>query len=185
MRTSSGLWYGIVLAGLWVVVALVVWLMAVQAFLLMSPFGKWQRPGIASVTVLEVYRDPQNNFTDSVIVLREGRKRTLTMLKKEAAELEPLDQIWVLDNYFYTPIRPPQFRLSPARLLLEYPQPLLLLALLAIQRLRAAAARAARARQEAVPAIPRTVLRDDFHARAQRFAASKPMAPPPEETPEP
>ena len=88
--------------------------------------------------------------------------------KAECRDLKPGDEIWVLDNYYATPVRPEQFRLSLRRLLVEYPEPLLLLFLVGIWRVRKALAKA----QRDLP--PPTVLfKDDFHRRAERFDPSK------------
>lgn len=155
------------LIGLWTVVGLIVWLVAIQVFLvLVTPFGSWQRPGIAKVTVKWIDRDPQSQYADNIVVMQGGEERSLSMLKTERAELSLEDEIWILDNYYVTATRPAQFRLTPTRLILEYPEPLLILALICIWRLRRGLARDAKED----PARPRTVLRDDFHSRAQRFA---------------
>ena len=95
------------------------------------------------------------------------------MLKGERARLKAGDEIWILDNYYVTPTRPAQFRLTPWRILLEYPEPLALLALLGIRRLRRAQARARIREAQEDAARPRTLLLDDFHARAERFKAPK------------
>ncbi len=174
MAITRKTWRWGALAGLWALVGLILWLMVIQAFLvLVTPFGTWQRPGIARVKVKWIDRDPQSTFTDNVVVDIEGEERSLSMLKAERTELTVGEEIWILDNYYVTTTRPAQFRLTPWRLLLEYPEPLLLLALFGIWRLRRALARDA----QEDPARPRTVLRDDFHARAQRFA--KPREPGP------
>lgn len=167
MRLSrNGLrWTLLILLG--ALAGLVMWLMAVQlALVLLTPFGVWQKPAIAKVRVLDVYVDSESRFTDFVSVSREGEVRSLVMLKKEAFPLKEGEEIWILDNYYVTPTRPAHFRLTPVRLLLEFPEPLLLLSLFGIWRLRRSLARAARPD----PTIKRTVLVDDFHKRAQRFA---------------
>jgi len=168
MALSRNTWRWAALAGLWTVVGLIVWLMVIQAFLvLLTPFGTWQRPAIAHVTVKWVDRDPQSQFAENVLVEQGGEERSLSMLKVELVNLGVEDEIWILDNYYVTATRPAQFRLTPVRLLLEYPEPLLLLALLGIWRLRRAQAREVKED----PARPRTLLRDDFHERSRRFAA--------------
>ena len=145
---------------------LIAWLMAVQlALVMLTPFGTWQKPGIAKVRVVDVYRDAESQFTDFVTVTRDGEERNLIMLKGECAKLKADEEIWILDNYYVTTTRPAQFRLTPVRLLLEYPEPLLILALLGIWRLRKALAKAALPD----PNRKRTVLVDDFHTRSQRF----------------
>ena len=160
-------WNWTLLIGLGALAGLIVWLMAVQTILVvLTPFGQWQAPAIGKVRVIDTYRDAESQFTDFVTVEARGEERNLIMLKGEAAKLQADEEIWVLDNYYVTTTRPAQFRLTPLRLLLEYPEPLLILALLGIWRLRKALAKAA----IPDPHRKRTVLVDDFHARAQRFA---------------
>lgn len=148
------------------VVAACAYILLLQALLLFVPLGSWQWPGISRVTVLQVESDPQNLSMDPVKVRQGEHERWFMMLKAEAAELEPDETVWVLNNIHPTPMRPAQFRLTPQRLVLEYPEPLLILALWGIRRLRRAQARAD---LEAQPKV-RRVITDDFHARAQRFA---------------
>lgn len=175
MSLTPRTWRWIGLAALWLLVAAVAWLMAVQAFLVvMAPVGHWQRPGLGRAMVVDKDRDPESVFTDPVVLRRGGRVQEVRMLKAEAKALQREDELWVLDNYFASPLRPEVFHLTPLRLLLEYPLPLLLGALWGIRRLRRAQARAAAV--EADPARPRRVLTDDFHSRADRFGA-KPAPP--------
>jgi hypothetical protein len=170
MALSRNAWRWTALTGLWTVVGLILWLMAIQIFLiLVTPFGTWQKPGISQVTVKWIDRDPQSTFTDNVIVDHEGEERSLCMLKAERAGLTIGEAVWILDNYYVTTTRPAQFRLTPWRLVLEYPAPLLILCLFGIWRIRRRMAREVKED----PNRPRTVFRDEFHARAQRFAAPK------------
>jgi len=159
-----------VLVGLWAVVLAVLWVGTVQVFLLlMNPFCRWQGPGLAHVRVVRVDRDPQSQISDLVTVKEGERDRELTMLKAEAAELAAGDEIWVLDNYVADGLRPNQFRLTPLRILLEYPFLLLLPVAWGLWRVRRA-----RVRAEAAPPPPvRRTFTDDFHLRAQRFAKSE------------
>ncbi len=170
------------LVALWFVVLAVLWVGCVQLFLLaMNPFCRWQGPGIAHVQVVRVEHDPQSQVSDLVTVKQGERERELTMLKAEAAELAPGEELWVLDNYVADGLRPNQFRLTPMRLLLEYPFMLLLPVGWALWRLRRIRIQAA-----AVPPPPATrVFTDDFHLRAQRFAKPGEPAPPrdPEDPP--
>ena len=156
-----------VLVGLWAVVVAVLWVGLVQVFLLvMNPFCRWQGPGVAHVKVVRVEHDPQSQIADLVTVTEGHRTRDLTMLKAEAAELLPGDEIWVLDNYVADGLRPDQFRLTPLRVLLEYPFLLLLPVAWGLWRVHRA-----RVVAEAAPLPPvRRVFTDDFHLRAQRFA---------------
>ena len=162
------------LVALWGVVLAVVWVGLVQAFLLvMNPFCRWQGPGAAHVKVVRVDRDPQSQIADLVTVKEGDRDRELTMLKAEAAELVPGDEIWVLDNYVADGLRPNQFRLTPLRILLEYPFLLLLPVGWALWRLRRIRIQA----EAAAPPPVRRTFTDDFHLRAQRFAKPKPDDP--------
>lgn len=170
MKISRSLWHGTALLGLGVVVGLVGFLMTVQALLVALAPGTWHWPAISKVTIQEIDQDPQSNFTDIRVKVGEA-ERTISLRKEERAALSLDDEVWILDNYFVSRMRPPQFLLTPQRLLLEFPEPLLLLALLGIWRVRKAQAKA-KAREQA-PDRTRTVIRDDFHTRAQRFAAPK------------
>ena len=172
MQISRVTWRWSALVGLWVLVGAICWLMAIQIFMvLLHSSGMWQRPGIACVTILEIDKDPQNIFTDDLLVQRGEKARAICMLKEECEDANVGDEIWILDNYYATPLRPSQFRLTLWRLLVEYPEPLLFLALLGIWRVRRAQAKA-KALLE-VPSRTCTTLQDDFHSRARRFAASK------------
>lgn len=152
------------------------WLLAIQVLLvLFSPLGQWQVPRISKVTVVRLDKDPEKNFTDRLIVKHGEREREFEMLKEEQAGLRPDDQLWVLENYYATSLRPAQFRLTPLRLALEYPLPWMLLAgwiLLRILRSRWGLP----PEPELNPAVPRKVLTDDYHQRAQRFSAPPPEA---------
>lgn len=150
------------------VTAACAYILFVQALLLFVPLGSWQWPGIARVTVLEVSNDPQNLSMDPVRVQQGEHERWILMLKAEAAELEPDEAVWVLNNIHPTPLRPAQFRLTPQRLLMEYPEPLLILAIWGLRRLRRAQVKA---ELEARPPV-RRVFTDDFHARSRRFASA-------------
>jgi len=157
--------------GLWALVGAVLWIMLVQVFLLaLNPFCHVQRPKAAQVVVKSVDRDADSHITDYVTVKQGEDEQVLRMLKAEAAELKEDDEIWILDAWYSDGLRPTQYRLSPQRLLLEYPLVLLLPAAWALWRLR-------RARQvaEAAPPPPiRRTFTDDFHLRAQRFAKPEP-----------
>lgn len=166
MPISRATWRWTALIGLWTVVAAICWLMAIQVFMvLLHSFGTWQAPGIARVKILRIDQDDNSAFTDYVLAQQGEQERTLCMLKAESGELRPDEDVWILDNYYATPLRPAQFRLTPWRLLVEYPQPLLILALLGIWRIRKAQAKALQVIQEQ----PRKTFQDDFHARARRF----------------
>jgi len=174
MTISGKAWRWGGLGALWTLVGLIAWLVVIQVIIVFfSPFGTWQRPGVARVRVVAVEKDPMSLFTDSVHVLQGGARRSLTMLKAERARLKAGDEVWILENYYVTPTRPAQFRLTPWRILLEYPEPLAVLALLGIRRLRRAQEQARRREAQEDAARPRTLLVDDFHARAERFKAPK------------
>ncbi|BDU70188.1 hypothetical protein GETHOR_22890 [Geothrix oryzae] len=155
------------LIGLWALVGAVAWILAVQVFLIaLNPFCHVQRPGVAWMTVRSVDRDPDSQLTDFVTARQGDADQVLRMAKAEAAELRVDDEVWILDAWYADGLRPTQFRLTPLRLLLEYPALLLLPTAWALWRVR-------RARQVAEAAPPPPVRRtftDDFHLRAQRFA---------------
>ncbi|HJW73495.1 MAG TPA: hypothetical protein VJ486_11755, partial [Geothrix sp.] len=155
------------LIGLWALVGTVLWITAVQLFLLaLNPFCRLQRPGIAQVSVVSVDRDQDSQITDFVTVKVRDSEQVLRLAKQEAAELHRDDEVWILDAWYADGLRPTQFRLSLLRLLLEYPAMLLLPAAWGLWLVH-------RARQKADAAPPQPVRRtftDDFHLRAQRFA---------------
>jgi hypothetical protein len=175
MKSSRLAWHWTAVIGLGTLVAAMLWVISVQVFLvLLSPTGHWQGPGLSHVTVSSVDSDPDNQITDNVTVQHGDEELNLRMLKAEARALHPRDEVWILDNYWAGGLRPDQFRLTPQRLLLEYPQPALLLSLWAIWRIRKAMAREEQRRTEG----PRTVWRDEYHLRAERFAQpEKPQEP--------
>jgi len=171
MTITKTAWRWTALIGLWTIVGAICWLMAVQIFMiLISPDGQWQRPRISHVTITSVDRDSQDSFTDNVKAKQGDKERSLCMLKTETKGIGEGDEIWLLENYFYTSLRPPQFRLTPIRLLVEYPMPLVLLSLFGIWRIRKAQVREDRK----PPSQPRTVFKDEFYAKAQRFADKGP-----------
>lgn len=162
----------IVLASLlWTVVGLCAWLMLMQAAMIaFATRREWRMPDWYQAQVVEVDRDPKNAFTCDVDVTVGGELDTITLPKAEAAELHSMETLWVLDNFCATPVRAAQYRLTPVRLLSEYPEVLLLLSLLGLHLLR-------RSRwgippePPPVPESERKVYRDSFHERAQRHAA--------------
>lgn len=155
------------MAALWVVVVAGVWIAGVQLLMvLFAPVGQWQRPGIAKVEVRRLERDTDGKLTGDVQVMQGELERELHMDKAAVAGLSVNEEYWILDNYYASPFRPEQFRLSPWRLLVEYPEPFILLALWAILRLRRAQAKAV----EAAPVPERKVWRDEFHLKAERFS---------------
>ena len=160
------------LLGLWSLVGAVLWITAVQVFLLaLNPFCHVRRPRIAKVEVQSVDRNQDSQITDFVTVKEGETGRVLQMAKGEAAELHADQEVWILDAWYEDSLRPTQFLLTPQRVLLEYPILLLLPAVLGLWRVRKAQ-RAA----EAAPLPPvRRTFTDDFHLRAQRFA--KPSEP--------
>jgi hypothetical protein len=155
------------LLGLWILVGAVLWIVLVQVFLLvLNPFCHLQRPGVARVMVKSVDRDPDSQITDYVTVKQDDEEQVLRLLKAEAVELKEYDEVWILDAWYSDGLRPTQYRLTPHRLVLEYPVILLLPAAWALWRLRKA-----RQKAEAAPPPPiRQTFTDDFHLRAQRFA---------------
>lgn len=155
------------LLGLWTLVGAVLWIVAVQAFLLaLNPFCRLRRPGAAQVVVKSVDRDPDSQLTDFVSVKEGDSERILRLTKAEAADLRETDEVWILSAWYADGLRPTEFRLTPQRVLLEYPMLLLLPAAWLLWRVRRA-----REQAEAAPLPPvRRTFRDDFHLKAQRFA---------------
>ncbi len=167
MVISPNIWRWAAITGLWLLVAGIGFVMLVQGMLVFfAPFGEWQMPGIARVEVMLIERDEQGRITGKVDVKRDNHERTLIMLKEECLKIEAEEEVWILDNYYAGGARPDQFLLTPWRLLTEYPEPLLVLALLAIRLLRRSQAKAA----EVIPDQPRAVWRDEFHLKAVRFS---------------
>ena len=155
------------LIGLWGLVGAILWILTVQAFLIiLNPFCHLQRPGLTYLTVVSVDRNADSQITNFVTAKLGDQERVLTMSKAEGSELRPEDEVWILDAWYADGLRPTQFRLTLLRLLLEYPAILLLPAALGLWRVRRA-----RLLAEAVPppSVRRTFT-DDFHLRAQRFA---------------
>lgn len=167
------------LVGLWALVAAVLWLTAVQLFLIaLNPFCRTQAPGLAPVTVAAVDRNPESQITDFVTVRQGEAERVLNLAKAEAAALRPDDEVWLLEAWYADGLRPTAFRLTPQRVLLEYPVLLLLPAAWGLWRVR----KAKREAEAAPPPPVRRTFTDDFHLRAQRFArpgAEADPAPPP------
>lgn len=154
--------------GLWVAAG--AWLFAIQLMLaLWDPLGTWQLPRIFKISITQVSRDTERRLTGQVLGLEGDKERDLTFAKDECAELEGEDETWVLQNYRADGNRPSHFRLTPARLVLEYPEPWMLLALWGISRLRR---RERRMAQEELPK-ERKVWRDEFHQRSERFSQPK------------
>ncbi len=159
------------LVGVWVLVGAVLWITLVQVFLLaLNPFCHLQRPGVSRLEVVSVDRNADSQITDFVTAKQGEDTRVLTLSKAEASELHENDEVWILDAWYADGLRPTHYRLTPLRVLLEYPALLLLPAAWALWRLRKA-----RQRAEAAPLPPiRRTFTDDFHLRAQRFAKPEP-----------
>jgi hypothetical protein len=170
---------------LWGLVGIVVWLTAVQAFLVaLNPFCQLQQPRLVYLTVVSVDPNPDSQITDWVTAKQGDQERTLSLAKAEAASLHAEDEAWILDAWYADGLRPTQFRLTLLRVLLEYPALLLLPAAFGLWRVRRA-----RVVAEAEPPPPvRRTFTDDFHLKAQRFARAEapaepghaPEPPPPE-----
>lgn len=155
------------LVGLWAVVGAVLWLTAVQLFLLaLNPFCRLARPGLARGEVRRVDRNPDSQITDFVTVRHGDAERVLDLPKTEAAALRPEDEVWLLEAWYSDGLRPTAFLLTPQRVLLEYPLLLLVPATWGLWRVR----KAKREADAAPPPPVRRVFTDDFHLRAQRFA---------------
>ena len=154
-----------ILTLLWGLVGVVVWLTAVQLFLVaLNPFCHLKAPALIRVEVLSVDPNPDSQVTDSVNVKQGQRERVLAMGKAEAAALRPEDEVFILETWYADGLRPTEFRFGLLRLLLEYPLLLVFplgLGLWRMHRIQAAAAAAP------LPPVRRTFT-DDFHLRAQR-----------------
>lgn len=164
-------WIALAALGLWV--ALSAFLLVVQLLMfLWEPSGHWQGPRLAKVEVVQVSRDQDGKITGQVLVKEGEEDRAFLFSPEEALQLERERRrdLWVLDNYWANGHRPNQFILTPWRLLLEYPLPLMLLAIWgmwALRRKQVADAKAA----AAAPNPHRKVWKDEFHSRAERFAS--------------
>lgn len=170
MTIPSNTWRWAAITGLWGIVATVGFVVMVQAMLVFfAPFGKWQRPGIAKVEITNIERDEQGHITGRVLARKDDGDRILVLSKEECLKIEAGEEIWVLENYFTGGARPNQFLVTPQRLFMEYPEPLILLALMVIRRLRRAQLKAAKA----IPETLRTVWRDEFYTKAGRFSGSE------------
>lgn len=167
MSISRTTWRWTAITGLWTMVAGIGFVMLVQAMLVFfAPFGHWQVPGIARVEIVNIERDEQGHITGRVLARKDAQDKILVLAKEECLKIEPEEERWLLENYFSGGARPDQFLLTPLRLLTEYPEPLILLALLAIRYLRRAQVKAAKD----VSKLPRTVWRDEFYSKAGRFS---------------
>ncbi len=167
MTTSSSTWRWAAITILWTMVASIGFVVLVQAMLVFfAPFGHWQMPGLAKVEIVNIERDEQGRITGRVLARKDARDKILVLAKEECLKIEPEEEVWLLENYFSGGARPDQFLLTPLRLLTEYPEPLILLALLAIRYLRRSQVKAAKE----VSKLPRTVWRDEFYSKAGRFS---------------
>ncbi len=170
MAISPNTWRWTAITALWTVVGGIGFVVLVQAMLVFfAPFGEWRMPGIAKVEILLIERDEQGRITGKVDVKRDGHEHTLSMPKEECLKIEPEEEVWILENYFQDGARPNHFLLTPVRLLAEYPEPLMVLALLAILRLRRSLAKAAKE----IPDQPRAVWHDEFYLKAGRFSGAE------------
>lgn len=169
-RGAALRWAALGLLGL--LLAAGTFLQVVLVFLaVMDPLGRWQLPRVAAVEITQVSRDMDGRITGQVLGSEDGRDREYAFSKEEAFELEGRDAAWVLFHYRAEGTRPTHFRLTPQRLLLEYPAPWVALALWGVLRLRRRQAEAAQA--PADPTRPRKVWRDEYHSRAARFGPDK------------
>ena len=170
MTISSNTWRWAAITGLWAMVAGIGFVVLVQGMLVFfAPFGAWQMPGITKVEITNIERDEQGRITGRVLARQGERDRILILAKEECLKIEAEEEVWVLENYFTKGARPDQFLLTPQRLLMEYPEPLILLALWGIRRLRRAQFKAAKE----IPTQPRAVWRDEFHLKAGRFSETE------------
>lgn len=169
-------WAALALLG--VLAALLGFLVAVQGLMaILPPGGSWQLPRIYKVTVKAFDPNPQAEYPAIQVRDAAEQARFITLPKEERIALEMDEDLWVVEPPFRSRLRPPQYRLTPWRLVLEFPAPVLILVVLLLVRIRKLQVRVDREAREAPR--ERTVLRDDFHARAQRFAPPKDEGPRP------
>jgi hypothetical protein len=160
------------LTGLGILACFLGFLTAIQVLLVVLPPGAiWQKPRVYKVTVKSFDPDPRSEYTAVFVSDEQDKERVLNLPQAERIRLAVDEDLWVLDVPFRSRLRPPQYRVTPLRFVLEFPEPFLALVLLLLWRVRRTQVRLAREEREA-PRI-RTVVRDDFHARAQRFAPPK------------
>lgn len=141
---------------------------ATKGFVMLFAVKKqWQMPAIASVEFIRAEENPVYPASDKVFALRGGKEHELVMLREDYEDLRQGDTFLILDNYFVTPGRPAQYRLSPMRLILEYPEPLFFLCLFFLWRMYRRRLGMAEDAAEAAPMGPMQLLKDDFHQRAE------------------
>lgn len=164
------LWRWIALTFLWIWAAVSAWVLVVQVFVVVwdTP-GHWRWPGISKVTIRLIGTDEEGKISGYVWAEREGREVQLRLFREEAVKLAVDDEVWVLHNYRENGHRPNEFLLGPWRLMGEYPEPLLVLALVLIRLLHRKRKAELKAAAEA-PNPNRKVWKDEFHSRAERFS---------------
>ena len=167
MPKHLGRWTLLAFLWLWVVAS--AWVMLVQVFVVVwdTP-GHWRLPGISKVTVRLVGTDEEGKVSGFVWAEQDDREVQLRLYREEAATLVPDQEVWVLHHYRRNGHRPNEFLLTPVRLMGEYPEPLLLVALSLIRFLQRKRKAELKAEAEA-PNPNRKVWKDEFHSRADRF----------------
>jgi hypothetical protein len=115
---------------LWVVLVFCAWFMLTRHFVaFFAVSGRWQAPGLLSVNVGRVERDPNDSFTDTLIIVnKDGSQGVTRLLKEELADVEPGSRIWLLRTPYVTVTSPPYYRFSFSRLVTEIPEVFFLIA---------------------------------------------------------
>lgn len=166
----TGAWRWAAMAALACFLAAGAFVVMVQAMLtLWDPLGAWQRPRVFQASVVKVLHDDEGRITGEVLAQEGGQDRRLRFAKEEAATLEEDEDLWLLQHYRIGGNRPGHFRLTPLRVVVEYPEPWMALALWALLRLRRRQLQAAKAAEPR----ERKVWKDDFHQRSDRFSPTK------------
>ena len=173
MPPLRDLWRWTALTLLWIWACVSAWVVFVQIFVVVwdTP-GHWRLPGISKVVVRLIGTDEEGKISGYVWAERDGKEVQLRLYREEAVKLAVDNDVWVLHNFRANGHRPNEFLLGPWRLMAEYPEPLMLLALGAIALLRRRQKAEAKALAEA-PHPNRKVWKDEFHSRAERFAKPK------------
>ena len=109
---------------LWLVIAFCTWFMLTRHFVaFFAVSGRWQMPGISKAYVGRVQRDPDNTFTDMLIIAnKDGSQKIERLLKEELAFVDPGDTLWLIHPPYVTLTSPPSYRFSLFRLLTEFPE---------------------------------------------------------------
>ena len=115
---------------LWVVIAFCIWFSLTRHFVaFFATSGRWQMPSISRVQVGSVQKDPDNFYTDRLIMVeKDGSQKVTRLLKKELVGVKPGDKLWLIRPPYVTIVAStPAYRFSPIRLVTEFPEVFLLI----------------------------------------------------------